>query len=141
VKNKFFSDTGRGDAYVDASFTELKEYMAEQFLESTVQTYAADLTLADLQSTGDATEGRKVEYLEQFRQFTASKLEASLESIIAKQELWSEHGAGVGLSGALLTEILHHYAFAHEKCSTFVARQGLVQQAMQHIKTGREQEK
>ena len=130
VNNRDFRDTV-DDGYISTSFGELKEFMALEFAQSpetAVQTYAPELTLADLQADVKDGNPKQAEYLEQFKRFATSSLEASLRSVVAQKEAWAEHGGGLGLPGALLSEMLHHSAFALAKCATFVGRRGLLDQ-------------
>jgi hypothetical protein len=126
INNKDYCDTECSDAYVKDSFSSLIDMMQEQFPESTKRTYDSALTLPDLLAS-DADENRnKIRYLEEFKDFSRSKLMASLDCIIARQQLWLQNGEGLGISGADLSEMLHHCAFGNRKCSTFVGRRELV---------------
>ena len=130
VSNRDFRDTVDDD-YISTSFGELEEFMALEFAQTpatAVQTYMPELTLADLQADAKEGNAKQAEYLKQFKSFATSSLEASLRSVVAQKEAWAEHGGGLGLSGALLSEMLHHSAFAHAKCTTFVGRRGLLDQ-------------
>ena len=102
-----------------------------------------DLTLADvqLQATGSSnangaagSQQRGQAYADQFKRFAGAQLGASLAAIIEQQKAWCADGAGMGVPGALLAEMLHHCEFAHQKCSSFVRREPLLAEAMRHIR-------
>jgi hypothetical protein len=112
-------------------FEELMKFMETQFPKNAIQTYNSDLSLSDL--TDNGTNIKQLEYLHQYKDFVTTKLNHSLSSIICKQQQWSENGFNLGLKGDVLSEILHHCALAHTKCSTFFGREKLIEQAMNCI--------
>ena len=86
------------------------------------------LMLADVMSMQD--NDKRTEYLKQSKEFISVKLRESLRSIVGSKQQWREDAHGLGLPGAEATELLHHWEWAHSKCSTFHGREGLVDQVL-----------
>ena len=47
--------------------------------------------------------------------------------------MWAANGEGIGLSGAILQEILHHYVWGYEKLVLFSGREDLLSSALHVI--------
>jgi WD40 repeat protein len=76
-----------------------------------------------------------IHYLDEWRKDVQGMLSRELEKIITMKDRWNANGDGVGMSGDILADILHHSAWAHEKCFSFVGREQLIDQITNQIWT------
>ena len=134
IGNRDFSDTEQ-DAAKTQRMADLIAFMQQQFPPSAIKTYAVPLTMSDLLSEPSQENEHQQKYLEEYKQFTSSSLKASLASIVALKKAWAKDGCGMNIPGSALAEILHHSDWAHKKCSTFVGREALIEQAVKLIQS------
>jgi len=80
-----------------------------------------------------AKDADHVQYMDRWKTAMRCKLESDLDAVIAKKNAWSIDGAGRGVPGCDLDEILHHCRLLADKCDSFLARTDLVNQAMSCI--------
>ena len=73
------------------------------------------------------------QYLAAFEGAAVAMLRGALGDVVAERDAWAADGGGLGLAGEALREMLHHAAWAREKCAGFVGRDGLVRQALAAI--------
>lgn len=140
ITNKAFCDFDNSSPNLRDSYNSLISMMKENFPEAEVRTYDNTLTLSDiLANDAEEVNLKKIKYLEEFKDFTRTKITASLHGIIDDQQQWIADGAGLGISGEEATEMLHHCSFAHRKCSTFVGRKALVDVGIFYVKPHLEQ--
>ena len=60
-------------------------------------------------------------------------LRGSLSDIIRLRQRWDVDGCGMTVRGELLSEMLHHSAWAHSKCTSFIGRDSLVTLALSYV--------
>lgn len=70
-----------------------------------------------------------------------SLLKEEIDSVSAKTANWGADGNGLKVSGEDLNEMFHHCKIAVDKCSTFLGRETLLNQAFDIIKTNSIQSK
>ena len=74
-------------------------------------------------------------YLVQFKDAVQSKLRKEVEAVVSRSVKWQQEGVtGWGVSGREVSEMLHHCMLASEKCSTFVGRESLLEDAKNIIR-------
>ncbi|RYH15655.1 NACHT domain-containing protein [archaeon] len=78
------------------------------------------------------TAGRRL-YLADYKAFVAGRLRQSLQDIVSSKQQWSVDGDGVGLPGAVLSEMLHHVEWAAKKCVGFFGREGLIERTIRLV--------
>ena len=82
------------------------------------------------------------EYIGTWESTVFQALEAELGGIVRSCESWSRDGQGLGMPGAHLDEIFHHYKWGKQKLDTFLGRSDLVQSALLKVSSNeRGQEK
>ena len=57
-------------------------------------------------------------------------LNFELDCVLNKVSNWNRDGNGLGIPGSYLSEMLHHYKLAAEKCKTFHGRTNLIENAL-----------
>jgi WD40 repeat protein len=69
-------------------------------------------------------------YLDNWEKLLQSRLEAELHEIIEEKYGWNIDGSGQGIEGPVLSDILHHYAWAFRNCANFVGCESLIAECM-----------
>ena len=72
-------------------------------------------------------------YLKAWKERVMCLLLDDLKAVIETNERWMTNGDGLGLAGTEADEILHHCKWAAMKCSDFVGREDLINEAMQAL--------
>lgn len=127
IDNILYKDTEE-DSTAERYFKELKAKMLQELPPRCVQTYTSDLTLYDMTSCEATT--NLTEYLHHFKQFTSLKMKESLRNIFSLKKKWQDDALGLGIPGVAAAEILHHAEWAHNKCSNFCGRDGLISEVL-----------
>ena len=60
-------------------------------------------------------------------------LQKEVNRCVAVSDAWENNGEGLGLSGAVLQELLHHYVWGYQKLSLFSGREELIARALEII--------
>ena len=74
-------------------------------------------------------------YLDMFKSKMMSTLSAELRSVIERVQSWEKDGNGIGLSGQVINEMIHHCKILHDKCKSFKGRDDLIQNSLQYIRS------
>lgn len=115
IQDANYCDTaGKDDEVKGEPYRNLITYMKQEIPESSIRSYATDLTLNDLQTKT----AKHTEYLEAFKAFVQDKFTKSLNDIIQKRQEWTKNSNGLGLEGKDTSEMLRHCKFAFLKCSS-----------------------
>jgi hypothetical protein len=77
----------------------------------------------------------KQAYLDVWKRDVTAMFTDEVMRIIQEKNQWSSDGCGLGVRGGDIAEMLHHSAWAREKCSDFVGREDLLAQALQAIRS------
>eukprot|EP01038_Epipyxis_sp_PR26KG_P005385 gene5385-7468_t len=120
----------RGNSFKNHHLSELKNYLKAVFNSKSIELYeneSSSLTVASLKGSA------KNHYLAKFRDFIYSTMRQSLQTIIDSKQSWMNDAGGLGLDGKCVTEMLHHYEWAHEKLLGFYGREELVNACLHHI--------
>ena len=120
------------DISVDSAFLILKKEADGELISYTdKEKYkAAELTVA------------ANEYIDTWEGIVSHALETELNEIVKSTESWARDGQGLGMPGAYLDEILHHYKWGKQKLDTFLGRSDLVQSTLLKVSSNeRGQEK
>jgi hypothetical protein len=135
-KDKALSD-GSHDHDASSRLTALVQRMTDAFTNNGVpeamKSYEISVD-AYVAGAGPSNPERQA-YLDAWKQDVITMLTDEIKKIIQEKNHWSLDGCGLGLCGAYLAEMLHHYAWAREKCSDFVGRKDLIGQALQVIRS------
>jgi hypothetical protein len=73
------------------------------------------------------------DYIQVWEHDARCRLEKNLGELIDLRKQWFRDGCGVGISGSLLSEMLHHSKWAAEKCSNFTGRSELLNEMLRLI--------
>jgi WD40 repeat protein len=106
----------------------LKAYMRQRIPSSHVAT-TDDISVRNFNELDEEWN----EYLSAWEALVGNRMQKELDSIIALKTSWELDGDGVNIEGAILEDILHHGAWAYEKCATFVGREDLIQDCLSII--------
>ena len=117
-----------GDISEKLKLGNLKAWMTSKLEPSSLITEYSDITLSQYRSHDDV---KKEEYLRRWESSTEEMLRQEINKIIRLRVEWDREGCGLGAGGDELDEILHHAAWAYEKCNTFEGREDLLAHAMQ----------
>ena len=131
VNDRFFQDY-KTNPVLENHFTELIQFMVQQFPESSVISYDP-ITLGDLVAAESDNNDVQLVYRQKFEAIMREKLLQSLETVIELKAQWRNDGCGTGLLGSSLSEMLQHSEWACEKCSTFFGRELLIKNALEII--------
>jgi hypothetical protein len=83
----------------------------------------------------------RAHYLSCFTSRALSLLATDVEDVVAVCKEWNRNGCGLGLAGAILSEFLHHCEWAADRCSLFVGREKVLDEAKNVIKEGDRKER
>jgi hypothetical protein len=136
-KDKALSD-GSHDHDASSRLTALVQRMTDGFAHNsgvphTMKSYEISVD-AYVAEAGPSNPERQA-YLDVWKQDVSTMLTDEITKIIQEKNQWSLDGCGLGVRGADLAEMLHHPAWAREKCSDFVGREDLLDQALESIRS------
>ena len=72
-------------------------------------------------------------YCERWKRSAFDLLQEEVDRCSMVSDLWAANGEGIGLSGTILQEILHHYVWGYEKLVLFSGREELLSSALSII--------
>jgi hypothetical protein len=75
----------------------------------------------------------RLKYEEVWYNVVSKRLSSELSVLIDKSKQWDMSGGVLNLRGSIVNEILHHYEWCREKCSSFVGREGLIEEVIELI--------
>lgn len=64
-----------------------------------------------------------------------NRLSSELSAVIDRCKEWGKSAGGLGVSGPIADDILHHYEFCRLKCATYIGRGYLIDQTLNFIYT------
>ena len=135
-KDNALSD-GSHDQDASSRLTALVQRMTDAFTNNGVPEAmkSYEVSVDAYVSNSSPSNPERQAYLDVWKQDVTTMLTDEISKIIEKKNQWNLNGCGLGVCGADLAEMLHHYAWAREKCSDFVGREDLLEQAVQVIRS------
>jgi hypothetical protein len=75
----------------------------------------------------------RLKYEDAWYDVISKRLSSELSVLIDRSKQWDMNGGGLNVRGSVVDEILHHYEWCREKCSSFVGREDLIEEVMDLI--------
>jgi hypothetical protein len=135
-KDKALSD-GSHDPDASSRLTALVQRMTVAFTNNGVPEAmkSYEISVDAYVAEADPSNPERQTYLNVWKQDVTAMLTDEITKIIEEKNQWSMDSCGLGVRGADLAEMLHHSAWAREKCSDFVGREDLLGKALEGIRS------
>jgi hypothetical protein len=91
------------------------------------------IPLSSYTSPDDQKDEFRLKYEDAWYDVMSKRLSSELSTLIDRSKQWDMNGGGLNVRGSIVDEILHHYEWCREKCSSFVGREGLIEEVMDLI--------
>jgi hypothetical protein len=91
------------------------------------------IPLSSYTSPDDQKDELRLKYEDAWYAVMSNRLLSELSVLIERSQQWDVDGCGLNVRGSIVDEILHHYDWCRMKCSSFVGREGLIEEVMDLI--------
>ena len=120
-----YCDT-KNDDQVTLMLSDLKDFMTKKIGTDSSRIKKCRIAYDDLTGHGEET----VQYYKAWEGRALLALQEELQAIIRLRVQWETDACGMGLSGHVAAEFLHHAKWAHDCCIQFCCREMLLAEAM-----------